>query len=168
MFFFLLLLVTKCSSGEKNGDLYVLFARPDRNPLEIPTKIPICIHNSMPGNNLVICSKCKYKILQVSRNHKESFLPWCSMKLSNENFTLLVDQLNENYSLCFSSGKKSVRVPIGKPNKMLYTQYSFYFSESNGTISLFNISTSISDHKPMKKNGHLLLIKENCVLYKTY
>lgn len=141
---FVFFLLTACQTNEKNGDLYILFARPDRNPLEIypPTKVPLCIHNSMPGSEMVICSKCKYRISQITRDSKESYQHWCTMTISNENYTLLVDQLKENYSLCFSSGKKSFRAPIGKSNKMLFTQYSFYFSEKNGIISLFNVATS--------------------------
>lgn len=140
---FILLYFVNSSSNEENGFLYVLFARPNRNPLEMypPTKIPLCIHDSMPGYDLVICSKCRRKILQISRDNIESFQSWCSTKISNDNYTILTEQLKENYSLCFSSGKKSIHTPIGKYNR-IYTQYSFFFSEKDGKFTLSNIFTS--------------------------
>lgn len=140
---FIFIFLIKCNHSENNGDLYLLFVRPDRNPLEMypPTKLPLCIHNSMPGFDLIVCSKCKRKIIHITRDYTESFQPWCSTELTFENYTLLADQLKENYSICFSSGDKSVRIPIGH-EKLLYTQYSFYFSENNGYISLSKVSTS--------------------------
>ena len=127
----MIFLVVPCVLGaaEPAVNLYALFVRPEKNPLEVYpcSRLPLCICNPLPGFDQVADSKCKRMLMRVSKVTRGR---WCTSPLDEQKRGTLAELLAQKYELGFESGSGMAVSKLGPDNSSVYSHMLFKFVDT--------------------------------------